>query len=151
MVQPKVKFLLAALVVITSILTGIGFAQDNDKPRFVVEDVDCNSEETTKAVLDFAYIEHEQVAASEMMFIIARLGTGETSRQLNQDRLYTLSQYLFEYRKLPANRLVTGEGDRVKGPGQVEIYVNGKLYAVFKMKRHRIFTPNRYCKMLYSY
>ena len=146
MVHPKVRLLLAALVVITSIVTG--FAQDKDEPRHVIEDVDCNTQETTKAILDFAYIEHQQVSAGETMFIIARLGTGETSRKLNQDRLYALREYLFEYRKLPANRLVTAEGDRVKGPGQVEIYVNGKVYALFKMKRHRTFTQNRYCKVI---
>lgn len=141
------KILLAALVLI-SILTSIGFAQDKDEPRHVIEDVDCNTQETTKAILDFAYIEHQQVSAGETMFIIARLGTGETSRKLNQDRLFALREYLFEYRKLPANRLVTAEGDRVKGPGQVEIYVNGKLYALFKMKRYRTFTQNRYCKLI---
>lgn len=150
MAHPKIKIFFVALMVTASSLSSTGFAQDKDEPRHVVEDVDCNSEETTKAILDFAYIEHQQVSASETMFIIARLGTGETSRKLNQDRLYALREYLFEYRKLPASRLVTAEGERVKGPGQVEIYVNGKVYALFKMKRYRTFTQNRYCKLIYD-
>jgi hypothetical protein len=141
------KILLAALLVVTPFLGAGGSAQSKVGPPFMVEDVDCNSEEHVKAILDFAYIEQKK---DETIFLIAHLGTGEPSRELIKDRLYAPRQYLLEYRKAPADKVVAAAGERVRGPGQVELYVNGKLYAVFKMKRHRTFTQNRYCKVIYN-
>jgi hypothetical protein len=123
-------------------------AQDNEEARFVAENVDCNSEEHVKAILDFASIERKKDETT--IFIIARLGTGESSRRLNQRRLYAPTQYFIETRGIPETKIVAAEGARVKGPGLVEIYVGGKLYAVFKMKRHRDFSQGPHCRIAYD-
>jgi hypothetical protein len=135
--------LLLTVVIGTSFLSASGSAQELP---YVVPNVDCHAEEHVKAILDHAYIAQNK---DETIFIIARLGTGETSRRLNQRRLYAPSQFLIETRGTPKDKLVAAEGERVKGPGQVELYVNGKLYAVFKMKRHRDFVQSRYCRPNY--
>ena len=44
-----------------------------------------------------------------------------------------------DVRGFPAKRIVTAEGGRVKGLGQVEVYVGGKLHTLFRMKRNKDF------------
>ena len=124
-------------------------AQDQAEARFVVDNVDCNSEEHVKAILDFASIERQKDETTTI-FIITRLGNAERSRRLNQQRLFAPTRYFIERRGISEKKVVAAEGARVKGPGQVEIYVSGKLYAVFKMKRHRDFAPGSICKITYD-
>lgn len=57
--------------------------------------------------------------------VIARLGDGETSRRLNLKRIKVLRDYILDSDlKVKA---VFAEGERIKGFGVVEIYVQGKL------------------------
>lgn len=112
---------------------------DKNGPPYVVDGVDCRYVEHIKALLDFAAI----AAGNESTIIlIARLGDGERSRKLSQGRLNILSDYLIETRKLSQNRVVTAQGERVSGMGQVEVYVGGKLYILFKMKRNLIISSS---------
>ena len=77
--------LLAAVVASTSILSGNTYAQQKEEARYVVVDVDCNDDEQARAILDHASIDAKK---DETIFIIARLGSGESSRQLNGRRLF---------------------------------------------------------------
>jgi hypothetical protein len=71
-----------------------------------------------------------------LVIAIARLGNGETSRELNRRRLYNLGVHWKDY-GLPAERLVRAEGERVNGFGRVELYVSGKLFDALLVKRGR--------------
>jgi hypothetical protein len=84
--------------------------------------------ETHSAILDTTRNEVVYGAAKDSLVIaIARLGDGETSRDLNRRRLYNLRVHWNDY-KLPAGTLVTAQGERVKGLGRIELYVAGKLF-----------------------
>jgi hypothetical protein len=84
--------------------------------------------ETRSATLDMTRNEVVSGAGKDRVVIaIARLGDGETSRELNRRRLYNLRVHWNDY-KLPAGTLVTAEGDRAKGLGRIELYVDGKLF-----------------------
>src|SRR5918998_1576813 len=61
-----------------------------------------------------------------LVIAVARLGNGETSRELNRRRLYNL-RVRWRVFGLPANRLIVAEGERVNGYGRVELYISGKL------------------------
>lgn len=57
--------------------------------------------------------------------VIARLGDGESSRQISLKRIKTLKEYILAPRwKVKA---VFAEGEHVKGLGTIELYIEGKL------------------------
>ena len=93
---------------------------------------DC---EGTMMRLDFIAIAAEESGRDQTIIIIARLGTGETSRKLVGGRLRQVFDYL--NRRISGERIITAEGERVRGLGQLEFYVGGKLHSVFKVKRNR--------------
>lgn len=66
-----------------------------------------------------------------LIFIIARLGDGELSKDLNRRRLHNV-RVIFK-----SDNLVVAEGERIKGPGCIEIYIDCKLALVSKIKRGR--------------
>jgi hypothetical protein len=143
--QPKI--LLVAFVAGISILSCNIYAQQREEARYVVAGVDCNDDEHAKAILDHASIDAKK---DETIFIIPRLGTGESSRSLSRRRLYAPRHYLMGTRGIPENRIIIAEGERVKGLGHVEVYLGGKLFALFKMKRHRDFGQGPLCKIIFD-
>jgi len=66
---------------------------------------------------------------NEVVVAVARLGDKEMSRTHNRRRLRAVRDYLVKY-GVPAESVVTAEGERVKGYGRVELYVKGKLRTV---------------------
>lgn len=64
------------------------------------------------------------------VFVIARLGDGETARWLNLARLEGARFYLVESGRTQKERIVFAEGERVKGEGRVEFYLGSRLYLV---------------------
>ena len=109
-------------------------AQDeSDKPR-VFERFDGTHCETTKAELDLIA---EQAGQEGLIIIISHLGTKEVSRTLNRRRMHIVADYLHMTRSIAANRIVTAEGERVRGLGRVEIYVKGRLFTVFTINHNK--------------
>ena len=85
--------------------------------------------------LDFIAIDAEVSGKDQTVIIIARLGTSETSRKLIASRLRQVANYLS--RRIPKERIITAEGERVRGLGQLEFYVGGKLHSIFKVRRNK--------------
>lgn len=77
---------------------------------------------------------HRMAGDSGLVIIIARLGTGETRRELNNRRLHNARTFLIEFGQRDPHTIVTAEGDRVDGYGRVEMYVGGKLFHVLMIK-----------------
>ena len=109
-------------------------AQDqSDKPR-VFERFDGTHCETTKAELDLIA---EQAGQEGSIIIISDLGTREVSRALNRRRAHILAEYLHMTRAIAKDRIVTAEGERVRGLGRVEIYIKGRLFTVFTINHNK--------------
>ena len=85
--------------------------------------------------LDFIAIAAEGAGKEQTVIIIARLGTGETSRGLGGRRLRQAADYL--NRRISVERVITGVGERARGLGRLEFYVGGRLHSIFKVKRNR--------------
>ncbi len=123
---------------------GYSYAQSVDYkiPRVVggtrgISGDDCH---TTKAEIDFAILAAGIDPKEDgIIIIIARLGRGEPSGTLVGERLRQLTDFMTDFRGFPSRRIVTAEGERVRGLGQVEVYVRGKLHTIFKMKRNKDF------------
>jgi hypothetical protein len=71
----------------------------------------------------------EQTKENGVLIVILRLGDGETSRELMRQRLYNVREYFKERgNRLGSEKLIVAEGERTKGYGRVEYYLDGKLY-----------------------
>jgi hypothetical protein len=91
--------------------------------------------EQNAAILDnMRYVAAQGSGKDSLIIAVARLGNGETSRELNRRRLYNLGIYWKEY-DLPVKRLILTEGARVNGFGGVELYIAGKLFDVLLVNR----------------
>jgi hypothetical protein len=74
-------------------------------------------------------------SGDERLFVIARLGMGETSRDLNRRRLHNVRTYFKDGWPNVETKIVFGEGDRVEGEGRVEFYVGSTLLQISLIKR----------------
>ena len=98
--------------------------------------------ESTKA--DFDLIAQVANGEESNVIVIARLGRGEYSRSVNRLRLSQLRDWLQNVRGYPPDRVVTAEGERLRGLGQVEVYIGGKPFIIYRMRRNRDFFRGNY-------
>jgi hypothetical protein len=130
------KLLVLAFCILAS--GALAFAQGaSDEPEIVPSD---SSGEITSREID--QMSMEVKGRRERLFIIARLGTGETSRRLNRGRLYNTRQYL-SLKAFDPLTTVFAEGERVEGEGRIEFYLGGTLRLVTLAKRNKM--PNLTC------
>lgn len=90
--------------------------------------------EGNSARLDVVRNKSKAAGEDKVTIAVARLGTGEQSRELIRRRLYTIRTYLIAM-ELPSQRLVTAEGERAQGYGRIEIYIGGELVEVLAVAR----------------
>jgi hypothetical protein len=93
-------------------------------------------EETTSHYLDLIA---KSAARDKSIIMVARLGDGESSRGIIRRRLSALRDYFVNTRRIAESSVIAAEGERVRGLGQVEVYVGGRLFVVFRMRRNRDF------------
>lgn len=99
-----------------------------DPPFVPPQPVSC---ESFAALVDNALVDWQRMQETHVIFI-ARLAEGEKA-SLNKSRLRNVEDYLRRYETL---KYVTAEGGRVRGLGQLELYVGGKLQIVIPLKRN---------------
>jgi hypothetical protein len=87
--------------------------------------------ESLSAYLDDAIID-SNAAEESYLIVIARPGSGERSKSLSRSRLENVEQYLNQ-RKV---KYRTAVGSRVKGLGQIEIYVSGKPVTLIQVRKN---------------
>jgi len=68
------------------------------------------------------------------LIAIARLGDGDKARNLNQKRLSATKEYIVDRIGFPVSQLILAEGEKLKGNGRVEFYIDGKLTHVILPK-----------------
>lgn len=75
-------------------------------------------------------------STEERLFIIARLGNGERSRDLNRRRLHNVRTYFKDsWPQIDPKRFVFADGDSVKGEGRIEFYLGSTLIQISYVKR----------------
>jgi uncharacterized protein YjhX (UPF0386 family) len=73
---------------------------------------------------------------NKRLFVVARLGRGETSREFNRRRLHNVRTYFRDgWQNIDAGRFVFAEGDRIEGEGRVEFYIGSELILVSLVRR----------------
>lgn len=82
----------------------------------------------------------QNAADDDLIIVIARLGDGDLRPNLNRRRLHNVSAYWTKFLNESGRRkpetIILAEGEKVKGYGQLEFYVGGKLIQVLKVKRN---------------
>jgi hypothetical protein len=116
-----INLILSLLLMVTTI-----FAQQ--RVANTTEDIaPLTSEFNILRLEDVARIVTTELAEGRKTIVIARLGNGERSRELNRRRLFNVQTFLSRYKTIGAENIVAAEGEKVRGYGRVEIYVGGKL------------------------
>lgn len=83
--------------------------------------------------LDLAVINTQKLEGAYLI-LVARLGSGEVSRALNQTRLKSVEQYVL--RRGADLKYVLAQGSKLKGLGRIEVYVGGKLAEIMPLRKN---------------
>ena len=116
--------------------TGCRSTQDKKAESGVVETFDRNCE-ANNAIMHVAAV--LTLETDSRLFVISRLGTGETRHLLGHRRLHNVRAMFESNRPLGPDKLITAEGERVKGPGRVEFYRGSELVIVATFRRNADF------------
>lgn len=140
----KTTFIIFAFTFYSLATSGSAFGQFCAKFPCKVESSEGG--EGASAAIDNFLV--EVTRSGERLFVIARLGLGETDAGRNPDRLCDARSYVVlrlsqiregvvsgEYREPPP--VVFAEGDRVKGEGRIESYLGSKLQLTRFIDRNR--------------
>ena len=136
--------LLSKIVVIGVTLSALGLpietnGQQRKEPMIIGGDVGVDGSYCETAKADFDMIAAVARERDSNVIIITRLGQGEYSRSIGLHRLSEMRSYLMLTRGYEAYEVVTGEGERVRGLGLVEVYIEGKPFIIYRMKRNKYF------------
>jgi hypothetical protein len=130
-----IRIALAGITLFCSLLSP-PISQKGQSSKLIM--ADGNNNETAKANLDWVA---QSAGEAKLIIVIARLGLKESKTRVSRRRLETVRMYLENTRAVPRERIITAEGRRVRGFGQAEIYLDGKLFMVFTFARNRNFAP----------
>lgn len=116
---------------LTSVAQDVARFEQTPETNFEIE----NTCEFNIARLNKLHVE----AGDNLVIAIARLGDGERSRVRNWRRLSNASLYLTRVRGRSPSTVILAEGQRARGRGRIEMYVNGRLADVFGFGRDEDF------------
>jgi hypothetical protein len=104
----------------------------SQKLPLIVESANRNGDAVGHAL---SVVHGESAKSDKPIILIAHLGDGEIRRELNQVRMRRVCLgIVFDD---DCKNFVLAEGERVKGQGSIDIYVDGKLIAVLRSERNR--------------
>jgi hypothetical protein len=121
--------LIIAMLVIVSATANLS-AQQKSLFDFSIQPLTC--EENVSYIAN-ALTEGLKSDDSLYVIVIARLGDGERSKKLNTSRQQEINGYL---KMLRVKNVVTAEGERKKGLGQLEFYIAGNLLLTLPVTRN---------------
>lgn len=142
-IQLRLSLRVFAVTALCFLIVGSRSAQNAQSERPILVGgklgIDGSNCDTTKA--NFDLIAHN-AGEEETIIVIGRLGRGESSRVLVRRRLRNLQEFIYFTRGISKERVVSAEGGRVDGFGEVDVYIRGKLFIVFRLKRNKDFLTN---------
>lgn len=128
----------AIILAICCALASFANAQSPHVKEQIIVSGDNN--ETMKSELDAVA---SAAGEDKLIIMIARLGTGEPSRNLSNRRLQSARLYLESTRGIEKQRIITAQGDRVQGLGRIEVYVNCRLFRIFTLSLKKNFAKEQ--------
>jgi len=115
---------------------GVSHAQERDlQPG--LELVPANAQGCQQNTINIANLGALANTRKEKIFVIARLGAGESGRGLNRRRLNDVrTQFGINWND---SKIILAEGTPVKGQGRIEFYFGSELNSVSLLARNRDF------------
>jgi hypothetical protein len=98
-------------------------------------EMQVNSPNQCESNISRIFAAHIEAGKDNLIIIIARLGDGERSRDLNYRRLHNFQTFLAKVHGHDPNTMITAEGKRAAGRGRLEVYIKGKLWDVLGLGR----------------
>ncbi len=136
----------ALILIVIAFLSVSAVAQEPTGPRIVGQKLGVDGRYCETAKADWDLIAQVANERNSNVIIISHLGTGERSRRINRLRLSQIRNHLLLVRAYAPERVIIAEGDRVRGLGVVEVYLNGKPFIIYRMRRNQdFFTGNFGC------
>ncbi len=131
--KKNLRYMLAVSLLVTAPLVGAG----QKKPVPAKAEQSQPAPGNCESNISTLSLAHQAANEGRLLFAIARLGDDEYKRELNRRRLHNVRVYLTEFDwKRDPKTLIIAEGERVKGYGRVELYVDGRLFDVIAVKRN---------------
>jgi len=84
--------------------------------------------------INIANLSASLATTKERVFVVARLGTGESSRQLNHRRLNDVKTQFGQNKG--TEKVILTEGERVKGQGRLEFYLGSEIVFISLFARN---------------
>lgn len=100
---------------LTSMLTGQTIMKNKERKE---NPAPCEFAQSTLSVI-------HNLAKGKNIIIISRLGNGEVSNSLHKKRLSSAKKFYIDSWNRPADTIITASGDRVKGLGRLDIFLDG--------------------------
>ena len=134
----KSTFIILIFFASVLLTAGSAFAQTVADAPYIVES-NSSGEISSKEIDSMA---QEARQSSDRLFVIVRLGAGETNRRLNFVRLFNTRQYISE-KSFDPMKTIFAEGEPIKGEGRIEFYLGSRLRLVLLAPRNKM--PNLTC------
>jgi hypothetical protein len=99
--------------------------------------VESNASACEMNAASFDNLANDLRSNNQRIFIIARLGRGESSRDLNRRRLSNVRTYFMTNWKIDPARFTFAAGSKVDGEGRIEFYIGSTLWLVSYVKPRR--------------
>ncbi len=134
----KMKISILTLGLCLPLCGSVSVAQQNQIPADRFEELGPARCGDNIALLD---VLTQRTSPHKLIIVIAHLGDGEIKSNLNRRRLHNVRTFWTEYltakgaRRKPET-VILAEGERVKGYGRLEFYVDGKLIGLLKIRRN---------------
>ena len=126
-----IRFVLAAGMICAFV--GASHGQEPD-PQAEPDIVAANAQGCQQNTINIANLGALANTTKEKIFVIARLGTGETNHALNRRRLNDVrTQFDINW---TSSKIILAEGARVKGQGRIEFYFGSELMSVSLITRN---------------
>ena len=122
----RTYILSSLLIVLCALATGF-VAVAQDRPANPVVELRSSNCETDEANFNVVRVDAlKALNKGSVIIAIARLGSGDKRRGLNQQRLNAAKEWLAKA-GFPIEKLTLAQGERVTGSGRLEFYVEGRL------------------------
>jgi hypothetical protein len=128
-----------AKVVFLILLIHLGYFYSNAQSQDSVQLESATSCEENEARLDQLLVLFGKERDPEnVLIIIAHLGSGENSLEINQLRLHNAKEYLLG-KSFSSNgsRIIITQGEKIIGLGRIEFYFGGKKVESLLIKKNR--------------
>jgi hypothetical protein len=128
------------ILIILSVVSYSSSITKAQSPSPEPEVIPANATRCQRNTTNIANLKQVARIRNEKVFVIAHLGSGEVSQNLNRRRLKDIGSEFDQIGPMDRKILILAEGERVKGQPRVDFYLGSELYFVSYIPRNGDFS-----------